>query len=951
MNIIIRRRNTLLWLGCVFFLLFFFGCRHLTPKKGQSPKPECNVVLITIDTLRADHLGCYGNERVKTPNIDKLAGEGVLFSHAYTPVPVTLPSHTSIFTGLYPVYHGVRNNGTFKADEKLETLAEVLKENGFQSAAFIGAFVLDSRYGLDQGFDCYDDYLEKDPNQTFMVYNERSADEVIKSANVWLDKNAQDRFFMWIHCFDPHAPYSPPAPFSAMYQHNLYNGEVAYTDYALGKFFNALKEKDLLDETLVVITSDHGEGLGEHAEKTHAIFIYDSTLHVPLIMRYPGAISGGAIIEENVSMIDIMPTVLDILNIKKTPQFHGESLLGLIHGKSKFSRHEILCETFYPLYNHNWSPLEGLRTDKWKYIKAPRSELYDLENDPREMVNLFSKKREIADQLEARMKELQKEKGPRQTEVSAKLRMDKDTQERLKSLGYIWTTPAASNKQSDFLPDPKDMITTLDYLNMGTYFYTKGDYDKAVEQFKLMLKVNPKDVFTHFVLGYLYDRQDLTDLAIQELEEAIRLDPTYVNAYNNLGTVFNRVGKLKEALEVFTIALELNPDYLEVYDNLGVVYFGLKKYDKAIEKFQRAIELNPENEKAYNNLGSVYLALRRNKEAEEMVLKALEKKPAFLDALNNLGSIHINQRKYTQAIQEFQKVVKNNPDYFEGWVNLSTAYIGAERYDEARQALQEAISLNPDVANVYTCLGTIYVREGNLNAAIEQFKASISLDPNCSDTHYNLGISYYNNGQIDLAIEEYTRSLSLDPSNASAHVNLGIAYFNKGLPDRSLVEYQQALLLEPDHEEAHINLGVIYYNKGQYDKAIALYQRAIVINPASIQAYVNMGLTYLAKGMINEAIREYRKVLEISPNNLEAHLNLASAFFSQGEYDAALRAYLTIVQIDPKNPLGYYGLGYSYFYQGLFNRAIEVLQNALRLKPDYLEARLLLDRALSIGAN
>ena len=376
MNTINTKRNNLLWLRPVFFLLFCLfclGCRHLT-KANQSPQPECNVVLITLDTLRADHLGCYGNKNVKTPHIDEMAGQGVLFSHAYTPVPVTLPSHTSILTGLYPVYHGVRNNGTFKADENLETLTEVLKQNGFKSAAFIGAFVLDSRYGLDQGFDHYDDYLEKDPNHTFMVYNERTAGEVIKSANGWLEKNAQDRFFMWIHCFDPHAPYSPPAPFSAMYRHNLYNGEIAYTDYALGRFFAALKEKNILDETLLVITADHGEGLGEHAEKTHAIFIYDSTLHVPLIMRYPKAISAGITIEENVSLIDIMPTVLDILDIQKTPPSHGESLLGLIKGKKEFSRCEMLCETFYTIYNHNWSPLEGLRTDKWKFIKAPRSE-------------------------------------------------------------------------------------------------------------------------------------------------------------------------------------------------------------------------------------------------------------------------------------------------------------------------------------------------------------------------------------------------------------------------------------------------------------------------------------------------------------------------------------------------------------------------------------------------
>jgi tetratricopeptide (TPR) repeat protein len=961
-------RRFLLWFVCVFFVLFTSGCQHLTkPGARQSPQltqqmapPGCNVIVITIDTLRADHLSCYGNKNVKTPYIDSLAREGVRFARNYTPVPVTLPSHTSIFTGLYPVYHQVRNNGTFEVSDKLETLAEVLKKNGYHTAAFIGSFVLDSRYGLAQGFDYYDDYLQKDTNQTLMIYNERTAGEVVQTANQWLDKNSEtsggaNPFFMWLHCFDPHAPYEPPMPFSKIYRKNLYDGEIAYTDYALGRLISHLKKKNLFDKTLIVITADHGEGLGEHKEKTHAIFIYDATLHVPLIMRYPKAIPAGLAVQNTTSTVDIMPTVLDILKIRNRPHVQGKSLLGLVHGEKDFTRHELLCETYYPLYNHNWSPLEGLRTDQWKFIKAPRSELYDLKNDPKETVNLFEQKKDVARELEAQMKDLEKENSSQEDDFSAHFKMDKNTQDRLKSLGYVWTIPdeAKSGVKKDpyLLPDPKDMIATLDYLNMGTFYYTNGKYDKAVEQFKLMLKANPKDVFTHFVLGYIYDKQNLPDTAIKELQESIRLDPTYINAYNNLGTIYNRLGKQQEALAVFKIALQLNPDYLEVHDNLGVVYFALKEYDNALAEFQKAAEINPRGYEPYNNMGSVYLAMGNYAEAEKMILKALEINPVCIDGLNNLGSIYINQGHYAQGVERLQKLVKVDPNYSEAWANLGTAFLGEGNYEEAQKALDKAAHINPGVPKIYNCMGTLSMKRGNFKQAIEKFQKSLSLDPNSSETHYNLGIAYYSTGTADKAIEEYKRSIALDPSNPATHVNLGIAYFGMGRLDKSQAEYQEALRIAPSHLEALINLGVIYYNKGEYDRSIEEYKKALLINPNGIQSYVNTGLAYLAKGMIEDAIRQYQKALEINPNSLEVHVNLASAYFNQGEYHKALSEYQNITQLDPKNPIGYYGLGYSYFYQGLFDQAVVSLRNALRLRPDYLEARLLLDRALAVRQN
>ena len=266
----------------ILIIFSTIGCRQMVkPEKVQTP--PCNIVFISIDTLRADHLGCYGNKEIQTPNIDQLAEEGVLFSQCFTPVPVTLPAHVSMMTGQYPLSHGVRNNGTFLAPPELTTLAEVVKIRGYQTSAFIGAFVLDSRFGLDQGFDVYNDYLKKDSSQPLLLYNERKAGESVSDAQKWLKTHHEKPFFLFLHCFDPHAPYDPPEPFATDYKDNLYDGEISYVDQAIGALFTTLKELNQWDQTLIVLTSDHGEGLGDHGEKTHAIFIYDSTLHVPLI--------------------------------------------------------------------------------------------------------------------------------------------------------------------------------------------------------------------------------------------------------------------------------------------------------------------------------------------------------------------------------------------------------------------------------------------------------------------------------------------------------------------------------------------------------------------------------------------------------------------------------------------------------------------------------------------
>ncbi|MGA1795015.1 MAG: tetratricopeptide repeat protein [bacterium] len=946
-----RRIITVLIVFLPLFLLVAPGCRHIpepTVSLTAPPSSRVNCILISIDTLRADHLHCYGYEGIKTPHIDALASEGIRFSRAYSAVPVTLPSHSTMMTGLFPIGHGVRNNGTFRLEEENTTLAEIFQQAGYRTGAFIGAFVLDSRFGLNQGFDVYDDHLNSESEQKVLFYNERPAEKVVESAIEWIDDADNRPFFAFIHCFDPHAPYDPPSPIKEEYMHNLYDGEIRYVDEAMGRLFSALKEMDLFDTTLICFTSDHGEGLGDHGEKTHAIFIYDPTIHVPLIFRYPARISPGQVVHQEVCLTDIFPTILDLAGLRYNGGVHGMPLLRRDGPPAR--EFEMYCETFYPLYNHKWSPLEGIRTADWKLIRAPRSELYHLSEDPNESVNLYEKNtqkvREMESRLDAMIESFSNKGFSHRTQRS----LDKDTRDRLESLGYMWTASIGDEKEDASYPDPKDMIGLLEFLNRGTYFYMIGDFDRAIEEFKSLLKVNPNDVFTHFVLGYVYDKKGWTDMAIEELKEAIRLDPQYINAYNNLGTIYNRIGRIEDAIQCFNKSIELNPTYIEAYDNLGVVYYMNNDFDKAMGYFHKAIEIEPTYAQAYNNMGSIFVARNRFAEAVEPIRKALEYDPNLVDAYNNLGSAYLGLGRLEEAEGLFMEALAREPDHNEARINLATVYIQVGKHDEAHAELKRIIDHNPHIPKAYNALGTLLVKEGRLDEAIEKYKESIYLDPTSAESYYNLGIAYFGMGRIDEAIYEYTRALNIDPSIPGAYVNMGIAKFHKGFIDQSISDYRKALEFDPMNVEAMVNLGVAYYNLGMFNEAIEQYTRALSVMPDNVQARINLGLAYFGKGQIDEAIEAYQNVLKMDPDHIDARVNLGVAYFNQQRFREAIREYQEVTRRQPQNFQAFYGIGYSHLMLGSYQDAIENIQEALRIKPDYVEGRILLEKAMGMAA-
>src|SRR5574341_885992 len=356
------------------------GCKS---SKKESPPPEAaplrplNVVLVTLDTLRADRLGCYGYKEIETPNLDRLAAEGVLFENAVAQTPLTPPSHASMFTGQYPNVHKVRNTGGFVLQSSSTTMAEIFQEQGWDTAAFIGASVLKKLFGFNQGFAVYDDQMPKPDDRMTREYPERPAARVVDRAVEWLNGRSAKPFFLWVHLFDPHLPFEPPPPFRQKYAGRLYDGEIAYVDRELGRLLEAIHKKSPPEKTLIVVVSDHGESLGEHGEFTHGVFLYESTLHIAFLLKGPG-VPVGLRVKQQARTIDLLPTVLELLGGRTPRDVQGASLVPSFTGKPVATEYAY-AETLYPKMNMGWTELRAVRTNRWKYVRAPKPELYDLD--------------------------------------------------------------------------------------------------------------------------------------------------------------------------------------------------------------------------------------------------------------------------------------------------------------------------------------------------------------------------------------------------------------------------------------------------------------------------------------------------------------------------------------------------------------------------------------------
>jgi len=685
---------SLLFLNGLLSLLFILFSSSPSFSKEKNT-PQLNVVIITVDTLRADHVGCYGYRPIKTPQMDALAREGALFEKAFTPVPTTLPAHTSIFTGTYPMTHGVKNNGTFALAESAVTLAEQLKAQGYNTAAFVSSFVLDSRFGLDQGFTVYNDDLVTGVQTPALLQKERRAETVTKASIQWLNTTKKNNpFFLWVHYYDPHVKYDPPPPFADVYAHCPYDGEIAYTDSWIGVLINKLKEMDVYENSLVVLVADHGEGLGEHQEDTHGVFLYDYSLHVPLIFRYPNQLLKNYRIDSLVRLIDIAPTVLALLDQKIPDYTQGVNLLPLMQGKTKDLGLTLYCETEYPRFTYGWSPLKGIRTDKWKYIKAPEDELYNLIKDPAEKKNVIQKEKKQSKKYQKKFTELQQQliSSPGFS-PSQSVTLDQSAREKLKSLGYIFSSD--SKKKKSTYPDPKNKIGLLAYFTKGAEYLAKGNHKKAVTEFKKVLKEDPQNIDVFTCLGAVYQAMGQNDLAIEAYEQAVSLGPDHVNNLLQLGNLYIKTEQGEKGKTIFEKVISLNEKSREAYLNLGIFYIDREKWDEARPLLEKALALEPKDILTKNHLVSVYHKQGETNKALTLCREIMAVNPKEPSALNNLGCILMDQKKYSEALETLQLLAEVRPDYPQSQQYTGMIYFHQRAFDKAIDAFQKACAIDP----------------------------------------------------------------------------------------------------------------------------------------------------------------------------------------------------------------------------------------------------------------
>jgi arylsulfatase A-like enzyme/Tfp pilus assembly protein PilF len=592
-----------------------------SPNQRDSQTPP-NIFLITIDTLRADHVHCYGYDRIKTPALDELANEGIRFAEAFTPSPITNTSHTSILTGLLPSTHGVTDFAVPLAG-KNQTLAELLKKQGYQTAAFIGSVVLDSKEfapGLDRGFDFYDNFPHPARTKSRWGRLERRGEDVIQHASAWLNAHPASPRFVWIHLYDPHDPYEPPPPYSEIYKERLYDGEIAYADSVLAGFVSFLKKRAWYDGSIIVVVGDHGEGLGEHREKTHGIFLYDPTTHVPLILRVPNQGTAGRVVDAQVRTLDILPTILDLLHVSPPTRLDGESLRPYWSAAQATGR-IVFGETDYPL-RFGWAPLRSIRADGLKFIEAPRPELYDLTRDPQEETNNYAPWDVSVQKFRALLADGRKKVSA--TSASARS-IPQSTIDELKALGYLTRADAESSTnlaEPSLLPDPKDKIEEQNLLHQAMITSEAGRLNEARATFEKVVDLDPQSAAALGQLGQLELQMKDYPKAAHHLSLARQLRPDSTVAFDEaLAKEGNHdPAGAKEALEA---SLTLNPAQLDARLLLGKIDLKLKDLKAAEDEFEAALLLQPENMEAQIGKAKVQLASGKFREAAKQ-LEAME---------------------------------------------------------------------------------------------------------------------------------------------------------------------------------------------------------------------------------------------------------------------------------------------------------------------------------------
>jgi len=672
-----------------------FGCAR--------PRPW-NVVLVTLDTTRADRIGCYGDPTATTPNLDRLAAEGVRFARATSPAPMTLPAHTSILTGKYPPGHGVRDNGLYALAQEQQTLAEILKAEGYATAAAIAGFPLVAAYGLDQGFDLYDDRLARPRDRLFgpggqpqaQVFGHHRRGALVNEVMLpWLERHAGGPFFAWLHYYDPHHPREPLPPYDQLHADDPYAAEIAYADECLGAVLDRLQALGLWECTLIVVTADHGEGLGDHRESTHSYLVYEATQHVPLIVRAPDG-RRGAVVDDPVSLVDIAPTVLDLLGLEQRPAMQGQSLVALLAGAPAPAR-PLYAETLSPRLSHGWGELRALYQGRWKYIHGPRPELYDLAADPGELANLVAAEPALAERLQAELASFLASHAAAGSAPAAPI--DEQSRQQLMALGYVDAAAGAGLTVTEELRSggapPQDRVVDVNALSAARELLYRGRAMAALAPIQRLLAGDPGNAFYLQLLATAELQLGQADAALAALD---RVAPSQTPGVGRLllqaGYVLWLQGRREEGMARVSAAVDAAPDAAGTH-LLASMYADLGMAAEEMAALEKALELDPEYAPAMID-HAVRLAERGETErAEQELAHTLASHPYDAHARFNYGTFLVQSRRLDEAVAMFERAVELDPSYTLPYRALVIVQLERGDLERARQALAALEAVAP----------------------------------------------------------------------------------------------------------------------------------------------------------------------------------------------------------------------------------------------------------------
>jgi arylsulfatase A-like enzyme/Tfp pilus assembly protein PilF len=686
------------------------GCRVSNRARVANP----NILLITIDTLRADHVGSYGYSAAETQALDGLAKRGLRFDRAVTVTPLTLPAHASLMTGTYPGYHGIRDNGGAALGEGQTTLADVFRARGYRTGGFVAAFVLDHRWGINQGFDRYSDRvrLSNDLQNAGTDSAQRAGSEVVDEATTWLAEDTSRPFFAWVHLYEPHTPYDAPEPVRARFPATTagaYDAEIATADEQVGRLVDRLSRDGRLDRTIVVALGDHGESLGEHQEREHGFFIYDATVRIPLIVAGPGIPSRA--IADQVRIVDVMPTLLELAGIAIPPAVQGTSLVPVTSGSHV--QLTALSETWYPRRHFGWSELTAIRDDRYTFIAAPGRELYDRHLDPGETHNLAATNPERANSLERALSELIRHTSS-EAKPPSERRVDARTAERLRSLGYVGGSVTAKDGNRP-LADPKDKIAVYNLLKHAADSSAQGQLDQAIGTVRLALDRDPDMVEGYTMLGDFLRKAKREDDALSAFQRALTLDPHSTKSAWNVADIWTQrreFGKAEAALKPVIMEAADRPAFLT---KLAECQIELTRYDEAAQNLREALQERPDQPVAHYDLALIHEARRESAQAMSEYEAELKHNPTMDRAHFNLGKLLTASGRKSDAARRFQAAVDANPEFSGGYLYLAKARLDEGDLPRAEAAARKGLSLNPDrqiaplghyvLADVYNRLG------------------------------------------------------------------------------------------------------------------------------------------------------------------------------------------------------------------------------------------------------